>query len=92
MCNQDVVGIISCLVGSDTSKHHCEAAVRQSVARLTQYGMMTIDAPVAQWIEHLTSDQGVASSSLAWCAFLSRLSWTAFFMGLGALRDYLTFD
>ena len=70
MCNQDVVDIISCLMGSDTSKHHCEAAVRQSVARLTQYGMMTIDAPVAQWIEHLTSDQGVASSNLAWCAIV----------------------
>ncbi len=27
-------------------------------------------APVAQWIEHLTSDQGVAGSSPAWCVCL----------------------
>lgn len=25
-------------------------------------------APVAQWIEHLTSDQGVGGSSPLWCA------------------------
>jgi hypothetical protein len=36
-----------------------------AVDKLWYYGG---DAPVAQWIEHLTSDQGVAGSSPAWCA------------------------